>query len=104
MSFWVLSSDRTEVASQLDCVIDTLRRNFSDHCDAIIERYQSYVNARKVERDQRVVSEIREAVFHLYSEGVYPNGKKVQEITRPAYLRESLAINAWHEALRELDL
>lgn len=92
------------VARQLNCVTDTLRRNSPDLCDVIIERYQTYMEARKVERDQRVVSEIREAVFHLYHEGVYPGARKVEAITRPGYLIEPLAANAWREALRELGL
>ena len=93
-----------EAARQLDCATDTLRRNSPDLCYIIVERYQSYMSVRKVERDQRVVSEIRQAVFYLYSEGVYPGMRKVEVITRPGYMREPLATNAWREALGELGL
>lgn len=92
------------VAREFHCNTGTLRRDAPDLCDVIIQRYQSYIDARKVERDQRVVREIREAVFHLHNEGVYPGARKVEAITRPGYRLEPLAANAWREALKELGL
>ena len=55
-----------------------------------------------MERDQRIVREIREAVFHLHNEGVYPAAKRVEAITRPGYMIYPLVANTWREALKEL--
>lgn len=82
-----------------------LRRVCPDVCARIAARHRAYRRARRVAREEKIQAEVRQAVFEVHAQGVYPSTARVgARLTAPGYLRAGFAARARLDALRELGL
>jgi transcriptional regulator with XRE-family HTH domain len=93
-----------QVGQQLRYSTWRLSKLFPDLCHAISSRYQAYrVDQRRL-RYQNRCEEVRQAVLHLYAQGVHPSESHVKTILKnPSILRFPEIRSAWKMALREVE-
>ena len=80
-----------------------LRRHFPELCQAISKRYKDAQASKKVQRVQLLYAEIRNVVYTIHEQGVYPSKHQVaKHLKRPAVLRQPEVSAVWKEAVQEL--
>lgn len=79
----VLKSKKVPPLSMIDVVKhlsyseSALRRNFPDLCHSISERYTTYVQSQKAQKTQEVCKSIKETIYFLHAQGIYPSRNRV---------------------------
>lgn len=105
----VLASDESppppmrEVARRIGVDHSVLLLHLREPCRAISARYIAFQQARGTMKRQRLCAEIRQAVFEVHRQGLYPSANRVALlISQPAFMRDHEAQAAWRQALVEL--
>lgn len=82
-----------------------LSRRFSVQCKTLSERYLAYQKEKANERVEQLTQEDIEITRSLFSKGIYPSRRKVEELTSiPGVIKEEVIRKAWHNQLQELGL
>jgi hypothetical protein len=93
------------VASHLGYDRRLLSRRFPEHCKTLSERYLAYQKAKGQERIELLTQEVIETTRLLYSRGIYPSRRKVEEqVSLPGVIKEEAIRQAWHHQLEEFGL
>ncbi len=82
----------------------TLKDLFPEECALIVQQAREH---RKQQDRRRVVKtgeQVRQAVFSLHVQGIYPSLHKVQSFLPAGVMLQPEARETWHTALRELEL
>lgn len=105
----VLASDEfpppsmREVANRLGRRVKPLRRRLPELCRAISARHRDYEKELGLQRMQRLYVEVRQAVWTIHAQGLYPGTKQIAPLLRRSgLLRTPAARAAWRAALQEL--
>jgi AraC-like DNA-binding protein len=91
------------VASRLGYDRRLLSRRFPEHCKTLSERYLAYQKSKGQERIQQLTQEVIETTRSLYSRGIYPSRRKVEELVSIPGVIEAIR-QARHHQLEELGL
>jgi len=76
-----------------------------DLCYAIAERRRAHRAAQHEQWRQHLCQEVRQATLRLHHQGLYPASVRVSTLlARPGHFRHPIAVAAWQETMRELDL
>lgn len=71
-------------------------------CQAISDRYASYMKAKKLATEQQLCAEVQEAVCQLIEQNTPPTGRNVALVlSKPGILRSSVVREARRAAIRE---
>jgi transcriptional regulator with XRE-family HTH domain len=93
-----------QLCERLGCTHRVLRYSFPEEYTLITQQAREY---RKLQDRQRVAKtreQVRQAVFSLHAQGIYPSQRKVQSFLPAGVMLQSDARETWHATLRELGL
>jgi DNA-binding phage protein len=94
-----------QVARQLGYEARQLVYHFPEECKLVIQRAREYRQQRKERYLVQVGEQVRQAVFSLHVQGIYPSLHKVQSfLTGVGSMQMPEARETWHATLRELGL
>jgi len=92
-----------EVASRLQYDYSRLTKDFPDLCHTISDRYAKYRAKQRVERQQRLCEEVRQAVHLVHIQGRYPSKRRVSKLlTAPASFWDPEVKRTWEEMIQQL--
>lgn len=92
-----------EVADRLGRYVRPLQRRLPELCRAISVRYLDYRKKLALQRRERLCAEVRQAVWTIHGQGLYPNTKRMAPlISQPGFLRAPVAQATRRAALQEL--
>ena len=92
-----------EVASRLQYDYSRLTKDFPDLCHTISDRYAKYRAKQRVERQQRLCEEVRQAVHLVHTQGRYPSKRRVSKLlTAPASFWDPEVKRTWEEMIQQL--
>jgi len=92
-----------EVAESLQYSASHLAKVFPDLCKTISARHAHYQAEKRVERQQRLCEEVRQAIQLLHTQGRYPSRRQVSKLlTGPGNFWEPEVYRTWKKALQEL--
>lgn len=92
-----------EVAESLQYSASYLAKVFPDLCKTISAQYARYQAEKRVERQQRLCEEVRQAIQLLHTQGRYPSRRQVSKLlTGPGNFWEPEVYRTWQKALQEL--
>jgi hypothetical protein len=93
-----------EVASRLKYDYQRLRKDFPDLCQAISAHYAHYRAKQRVERQQRLCEEVRQAVQSLHAQNCYPSRRQVSRLlANPGVFWNPEASQVWKETVQQLE-
>jgi hypothetical protein len=93
------------VASRLEYDRRLLSRRFPVQCKILSERYLAYQKKKGQKRIEKITQEVRDITISLFSKGIYPSRRKVEELVSiPGVIKEEAIRQAWHQQLEELGL
>ena len=96
-------SSMPEVASRLGYDYRQLRKEFPDLCQSISSQYASYRAKQRVERQQRLCEEVRQAIQTLHAQDCYPSKRQVSKLlTTPGIFWEPEVYRTWKEMIQQL--
>jgi TniQ len=90
------------IAKQLGYDTCQLVYHFSEECAVITQRVKEHRLRRKEQHLVRIREEVRQAVFSLHAQGLYPSQRRVRLLLPGRLLRDPEAKEAWRATLREL--
>ena len=93
-----------QLAKQLGCGENSLRRFFPQECILLTQRAQAYRKQQDEQRTAQFGEKVREEVKALHAQGIFPTHRRMRRILPPGTMRHPRVTVAWHEALRELGL
>jgi transcriptional regulator with XRE-family HTH domain len=93
-----------QLAEQLECGENSLRRFFPQECDLLTQLAQAYRKQQSELRTAHLCEKVRAEVKALHAQGVAPTHHRVRRALPPRAMRQPRVTVAWHEALRELGL
>jgi hypothetical protein len=70
----------------------------------IIQQAREYRKQQDRQRVARTREQVRQAVFALHAQGIYPSLHKVQSFLSAGVMMQPEARETWHAVLRELGL
>ncbi len=92
------------VARRLGCYPASLRQHHREVCNALMERYQIYLQTKKQTDLQQYCEEVKQAARHIASQGKRPNSHQLAKVLKkPGILRAPEIREVWQEVLREFD-
>lgn len=92
-----------EVASRLQYDYSRLTKDFPDLCHTISDRYARYRAKQRVERQQRLCEEVRQAVHLVHTQGRYPSKRQVSKLlTSPGSFWIPEVYRTWKESIQQL--
>ena len=95
----------SQVARQLNVTTTSLIRYFPEQRAIIVERYQSYRQAKKQERLRLIREDVRQTTFNVHSQGLYPSKTQVaKQLGKSALMLNPDVRTFWEEAVQELGL
>lgn len=78
---------------------------FPKECALIAQRNEEHEKKRRKEHEEQVCEEVRQAVFMLHAQNIFPSHRKVRDLlSDPNLIRMPQAAAIWHAARRELGL
>jgi TniQ len=90
------------LAVRLECSVQSLRVHFPDLCHEIATRRTEQQQASFLSRQERLLSEIREAALKLHAQGIFPSANRVSEILpRPRNIGGNKVVVAELRKIRE---
>lgn len=93
----------TALARQIGYTLCTLQRKYPTLCAAVIRQYRDYVITRREDTAQRTRTEVRQLVYDLHNEGIYPSKHALTpRMAQPNLVRTAPGQQAYYQALREL--
>jgi len=91
------------VASRLQYDYSRLTKDFPNLCHTISDRYARYRAKQRVERQQRLCGEVRQAVLLVHTQGRYPSKRQVSKLlTAPASFWDPEVNRTWKEMIQQL--
>jgi len=93
-----------QVARQLGYKARQLAYYFPEECKLVTQRARDYRQQRKERYLVQVGEQVRQAVFSLHAQGIYPSLHKVQSFLTGGSMQMPEARETWHATLRELGL
>lgn len=92
-----------QVAKRLGYDPSHVYKRFPQLCRAISQRRQLGQTKNKNLRLQKDRDELREAMYKLHEQGLYPSQTQLQKVlSKPGVLRDAQMRAAWYEVLQEL--
>lgn len=82
----------------------TLKELFPEECALIVQQARERRKQQDKQRVAKTCEQVRQAVFSLHAQGVYPSLHKVQAFLPAGVMLQPEARETWHAALRELRL
>jgi hypothetical protein len=78
---------------------------FPKECALIAQCNEEHEKKRRKEHEEQVCEEVRQAVFMLHAQNVFPSHRKVRDLlSDPNLIRMPQAAATWYAARRELGL
>ncbi len=93
-----------QVARRLGYKARQLAYHFPEECKLVKQRARDYRQQRKERYLVQVGEQVRQAVFSLHAQGIYPSLHKVQSFLTGGSMQMPEARETWHATLRELGL
>jgi DNA-binding phage protein/ribosomal protein S27E len=93
-----------QVARRLGYKARQLAYHFPEECKLVKQRARDYRQQRKERYLVQVGEQVRQAVFSLHAQGIYPSLHKVQSFLAGGSMQMPEARETWHATLRELGL
>jgi TniQ len=94
----------TQLCKRLGYGHRTLKDLFPEECALIVQQARVYRKQQDRQRVANVCEQVRQAVFSLHAQGIYPSLHKVQSFLAAGVMMQPEAREAWHAVLRELGL
>jgi hypothetical protein len=92
-----------QVAKRLGYRHADLHNRFPDLCRAISARYLAYRKEQSRQKIQRLCDEVRQAIYRIDAQGMYPSAARVAALLRaPGSIRHPAVLATRRETLREL--
>ena len=91
-----------QLAERLGCGHRTLLYFFPQECALITQQAREYRKQRSEQRIAQVQEHVRQHVFSLHAQGIYPSQRKLKSLLPGGFMRQAEAKEAWRAALREL--
>lgn len=92
------------VAKRLNYSPRELRKHFPELNRAISNRRKEYSKQRREQRLLQLKEEIRQAMFKLHSQGLYPSLRRIRSLlSAPAVMRDPVFSGFWRKILEELN-
>ncbi len=88
----------------MGCSQRTLLYYFREECALITQQAREHRKRQGEQRMLEIRDRVRQQVLSLHAQGIYPSQMKVRNLLPPGLMRQSVAREAWHEALGELGL
>ena len=82
----------------------TLKYLFPEECALIVKLAREDTKQRRAQQILQTCERVRQAVFSLHVQGIYPSLHKVQSLLTGGSMRLPEARETWHATLRELGL
>ena len=80
-----------------------LIKNFPELCQAISTKYLNAMKKQRIEREQKLCEEVRQATLLVHAQGMYPSHRKIRALLKSeASLKSPLAYASWRATLQEL--
>lgn len=76
--------------------------HFPEECAVITQRFKEHRLRRKEQHLAHIREEVRQAVFSLHTQGLYPSQRRVRPLLPGRLLRDPEAKKAWRATVREL--
>lgn len=94
-----------EIAARVEMSPAVFYRFAPDLCSAISNRYLSYCQERGTKVVEETCKRIRQAVFDIHNQGIYPSSNQIMERLGDRHIfRRDEVRTAWIEALQQLGL
>jgi DNA-binding phage protein len=91
-----------QVAERLGYGGCQLRYHFPEECKLVAQRAKGARKQRKEHYLAQIGEQVRQAVFSVHAQGVYPSQRKLRAFLPGGLMRMPEAREAWRDALREL--
>jgi DNA-binding phage protein len=91
-----------QVARRLGYEARQLAYHFPQECQLVTQRAKAYRKQRKERYLIQVSEQVRQAVFSVHAQGIYPSQRKLRAFLPEGLMLMPQARAAWHDALREL--
>ena len=95
---------QNQLCKVLGCGHHKLQHFFPEERALIIQKAREYRKQQDRQRIAKTHEQVRQAVFSLHMQGIYPSLHKVQSFLSAGVMLQSDARETWHAALRELGL
>ncbi len=93
-----------QLSERLGCSQRILLYYFREECALITQQAREHRKRQGEQRMLEIRDRVRQQVLSLHAQGIYPSQMKVRNLLPPGLMRQSVAREAWHEALGELGL
>jgi hypothetical protein len=93
-----------QLSERLGCSQRILLYYFREECALITQQAREHRKRQGEQRMLEIRDRVRQQVLSLHAQGTYPSQMRVRNLLPPGLMRQSVAREAWHEALRELEL
>ena len=91
-----------QVEKHLGYTTRQLFYHFPEECALIASRTREYRQQRKEERLDNVRKQVRQAMFSLHDQGIYPSQRQLRSLLPGGCMRQAEAKEAWCLTLQEL--
>lgn len=91
-----------QLTERLGCGHRALLDHFPEECVSITQQAREYRKQQSELRIIQVREKVRQRVFSLHAQGIYPSQRKLRPLLPGGFIRQSEAKEAWRAALREL--
>jgi hypothetical protein len=93
-----------QLCERLGCSHRVLLYFFPEECALITQQAREYRKQQSELHMLQTREKVRQQVLSLHAQGIYPSHQKLRALLPAGLMRQSVAGEAWHEALRELGL
>jgi len=91
-----------QLTERLGCGHRALLDHFPEECVSITQQARQYRKQQSELRIMQLREKVRQQVFSLHAQGIYPSQRKLRPLLPCGFIRQSEAKEAWRAALREL--
>ena len=91
-----------QLTERLGCGHRALLDHFPEECASITQQAREYRKQQSELRIRQVREKVRQHVFSLHTQGIYPSQKRLRTVLPGGFMRQLEAKEAWRAALREL--
>ncbi|MBE7096921.1 TniQ family protein [Bacillus cereus] len=86
----------TQVSREIGYDRKILYKHFPEECEKIVDRFNEHQNCQVNLRKKELSKQVRQAIYKLQSEGIYPSRRKVEGfLEKPGLLREQSIKLVW---------